>query len=416
MGNVIGIVAEYNPFHNGHARLIEQTRAQLGAVCPVVCVMSGDFVQRGSPAVYSKFARAEAAVRCGADLVLELPLPWSLSSAEGFARGAVGLLGSLGVVTHLSFGSECGELEPLQRVAEALLDPLLGEDLRAELRSGIPFAAARQQAVARRVGALAELLQAPNNILAVEYLKAIYDQRLGLHPLTVLRTGAQHDRFAEGNIRSASELRMRIGAGEDVSAFLPRAAAEIFAREKTRGRGPVLPEALESALLSRLRMLPQTVYNALPGATEGLGNSLYRAAHEEPTLDGVLAAAKSKRYALARIRRMTMCAALGVTAGMDGAFEIEADITPDANGMDGGPPPYARVLAIGAQGRELLRAIDARTSVPVITKPAAGRSLPGEAGEIFALTADAHDLYVLGCPAREERRCGGDWRASPFVL
>lgn len=241
MGNVIGIVAEYNPFHNGHARLIEQTRAQLGAVCPVVCVMSGDFVQRGSPAVYSKFARAEAAVRCGADLVLELPLPWSLSSAEGFARGAVGLLGSLGVVTHLSFGSECGELDPLQRVAEALLDPLLGEDLRAELRSGIPFAAARQQAVARRVGALAELLQAPNNILAVEYLKAIYDQRLELHPLTVLRTGAQHDRFAEGNIRSASELRMRIGTGEDVSTFLPRAAAEICAREKTRGRGPVLP-------------------------------------------------------------------------------------------------------------------------------------------------------------------------------
>ena len=397
MGNVIGIVAEYNPFHNGHARLIEQTRAQLGAVCPVVCVMSGDFVQRGGPAVYSKFARAEAAVRCGADLVL--PLPWSLSSAEGFARGAVGLLGSLGVVTHLSFGSECGELDPLQRVAEALLDPLLGEDLRAELRSGIPFAAARQQAVARRVGALAELLQAPNNILAVEYLKAIYDQRLEMHPLTVLRTGAQHDRFAEGNIRSASELRMRIGAGEDVSAFLPRAAAETFAREKTRGRGPVLPEALESALLSRLRMLPQTVYNALPGATEGLGNSLYRAAHEEPTLDGVLAAAKSKRYALARIRRMTMCAALGVTAG-----------------MDGGTPPYARVLAIGAQGRELLRAIDMRASVPVITKPAAGRSLPGPAGEIFALTADAHDLYVLGCPAREERRCGGDWRASPFVL
>ena len=302
-------------------------------------------------------------------------------------------------MTHLSFGSECGELDPLQRVAEALLDPLLGEDLRAELRSGIPFAAARQQAVARRVGALAELLQAPNNILAVEYLKAIYDQRLELHPLTVLRTGAQHDRFAEGNIRSASELRMRIGAGEDVSAFLPRAAAEIFAREKTRGRGPVLPEALESALLSRLRMLPQTAYNALPGATEGLGNSLYRAAHEEPTLDGVLAAAKSKRYALARIRRMTMCAALGVAAG-----------------MDGGTPPYARVLAIGAQGRELLRAIDMRASVPVITKPAAGRSLPDPAGEIFALTADAHDLYVLGCPAREERRCGGDWRASPFVL
>ena len=143
-------------------------------------------------------------------------------------------------------------------------------------------------------------------------------------------------------MRSASELRTRIGAGENVSAFLPKAAAEISAREKTLGRGPVLPEALESALLSRLRMLPQAAYNTLPGASEGLGNSLYLAAHEEPTLDGVLAAAKSKRYALSRIRRMTMCAALGVTAG-----------------MDAGTPPYARVLAIGTQGRELLRAIDA---------------------------------------------------------
>ena len=392
----IGIICEFDPLHSGHARLLSHARA-MGADA-VICAMSGNFTQRGSFAALDKRARAEMAVRCGADLVVELPTVWAMSPAETFARGGVQLLALTGVDTLL-FGSECGELDPLQRVAEALLDPLLGEDLRAELQSGIPFAAARQQAVARRVGALAELLPAPNNILAVEYLKAIYDQRLELHPLTVLRTGAQHDRFAEGNIRSASELRMRIGAGEDVSAFLPRAAAEIFAREKTRGRGPVLPETLESALLSRLRMLPQTAYNALPGATEGLGNSLYRAAHEEPTLDGVLAAAKSKRYALARIRRMTMCAALGVTAG-----------------MDGGTPPYARVLAIGAQGRELLRAIDMRASVPVITKPAAGRSLPGPAGEIFALTADAHDLYVLGCPAREERRCGGDWRASPFVL
>ena len=113
MGNVIGIVAEYNPFHNGHARLIEQTRARLGADCPVVCVMSGDFVQRGSPAVYSKFARAEAAARCGADLVLELPLPWALSSAEGFARGAVGLLGSAmrvqvqQILVQCAFGQEC---------------------------------------------------------------------------------------------------------------------------------------------------------------------------------------------------------------------------------------------------------------------------------------------------------------------
>ena len=356
----------------------------------------GDFFEDGAAGIKPAGVTRRPADGGGDDVTLVWCWISGYVSAEGveadiraFAREGFKRI----VISELSLPGLCG---PVRN------DPMSEgwwEALRAALRSGIPFAAARQQAVARSVGALAELLQAPNNILAVEYLKAIYDQRLELHPLTVLRTGAQHDRFAEGNIRSASELRMRIGAGEDVSAFLPRAAAEIFAREKPRGRGPVLPEALESALLSRLRMLPQTVYNALPGATEGLGNSLYRAAHKEPTLDGVLAAAKSKRYALARIRRMTMGAAVGVTAG-----------------MDGGTPPYARVLAFGAQGRELLRAIDMRASVPVITKPAAGRSLPGPAGELFALTADAHDRYVRGWPAREERRCGGDWRASPFVL
>ena len=149
----------------------------------------------------------------------------------------------------------------------------------------------------------------------------------------------------------------------------------------------MLPEALESALLSRLRMLPQAAYNTLPGASEGLGNSLYRAAHEEPTLDGVLAAAKSKRYALSRIRRMTMCAALGVTAG-----------------MDAGTPPYARVLAIGTQGRELLRAIDARTSVPVITKPAAGRSLPGQ----------SHRAATAAPTAQSRQRLASEHAPNPW--
>ena len=399
MRNVIGIVAEYNPFHNGHALHLEETRAILGAACPVVCVMSGDFAQRGTPAVYSKFARAEAAVRCGVDLVLELPLPWSLASAEGFARGAVGLLGSLGVVTHLSFGSECGELEPLQTVAEALLDPSLGADIRAELQGGVPFAAARQRAVARRVGALAELLDAPNNILAVEYLKAIYDQRLNLRPVTMLRTGAQRDQAGKGRFRSASELRTFLGAGRDVSGYVPEEAAAVYAREEKLGRGPVLPENLEIALLSRLRMLDRAAYAALPDAEEGLGNALHRAAHEEATLDAVLAAAKSKRYALARIRRMTMCAALGVTKGM-------AD----------GTPPYVRVLAASGEGRALLREMDEKCALPVITKPAAARSLPEEVAALFELSADAHDLYVLGYGAREERRCGGDWRRSPFLL
>lgn len=400
MRNVIGIVAEYNPFHNGHALHLAESRALLGSESPVVCVMSGDFVQRGTAAVYSKFARAEAAARCGVDLVLELPVPWSVSSAERFARGAVGLLGALGIVTHLSFGSECGEVEPLQQVAEALLDPALGADLREELQNGVPFALARQRAVARRVGALAELLEAPNNILAVEYLKAIYDLRLNLRPVTVPRTGAQHDApGGKGRFRSAAELRTLLGAGQPVADYLPREAADVYAREEKLGRGPVLQEHLEAATLSRLRMLDRAAYAALPDAEEGLGNALFRAAHEEATLDAVLAAAKSRRYALARIRRMAACAALGVRAGA-------------ADGL----PPYARVLAVGAQGRALLREIAERSDLPVITKPAAGRELPPEDAAVFIRNADAHDFYVLGYGAREERRCGADWRRSPLLL
>lgn len=396
---IAGIVAEYNPFHNGHALHINKTREALGADTAVVCCMSGDFVQRGEAAVYSKFARAEAAVRCGADLVVELPLPWALSSAEGFARGALGVLGGLGVVDTLSFGSECGDAALLSAAAEALLEPSLAPEIKAELAEGLPFAAARQRALSRRDPELAGLLDSPNNILGVEYIKAIFDLRLDMEVLTFRREGAAHDGAGEGEIRSANELRTRMGAGRPVDDYMPPEAAKVFAREKGLGRGPVLPSTLEPMLLSRLRMLPESAFNGLPDATEGLGNRLCAAAREEPGWDGVLSAAKSKRYALSRIRRMCMCACLGVRAGM-------ADQA----------PPYARVLAANARGREVLRLAAGRARIPLITKAAAARSLPREVEDIFELGARARDLYVLGYGAREERRGGSDWRTGPAML
>ena len=168
MPNVIGIAAEYNPFHKGHMYQMMRSREMLGDAA-LVCVMSGSFVQRGAPAAFGKHARAEAAVRCGADLVLELPLPWALSSAEGFARGCVGLLGALGVVTHMSFGAECGDIAPLREIAQTLLRPELDVRIGEELRAGISYAAARQRALEAFLGAeTAALIAAPNNILAVE--------------------------------------------------------------------------------------------------------------------------------------------------------------------------------------------------------------------------------------------------------
>ena len=399
--SVIGIVGEYNPFHYGHKHHIAETKRLLGEDCPVVCAMSGDFIQRGEAAVYSKFARAEAAVRSGVDLVLELPPAWALSSAEGFARGAVGLLGSIGVVTHLSFGSECGEVEPLETLAEILLDPLIGADIRRELEAqeGIPFAAARQRAVAKRAGELSGQLETPNNILAVEYIKAVYEQGLSIKPVTVQRFGSGHDKMSESGHKSAAEIRRALANGADISASVPGSAYEIYRREDKLGRGPVLMENLESAMISRLRMLPDSAFAALPDAGEGLNNRLARAAREESGLDAVIAAAKSKRYALSRIRRMVMCAGLGISADMSRET-----------------PPYARVLAANARGCALLRDMDGKARIPVITKPAAVKELGAECREVFDRSSSAHDLYVLGYSAKEERRGGADWRTSPKIV
>lgn len=400
--SVIGIVGEYNPFHYGHKHHITETKRLLGEDCPVVCVMSGDFIQRGEAAVYSKFARAEAAVRSGVDLVLELPTAWALSSAEGFARGAVGILGATGVVTHLSFGSECGETEPLETLAEILIDPLIGADIRRELEAqeGIPFALARQRAVAKRVGELSSQLETPNNILAVEYIKAIYEQGLSIKPVTIQRFGSGHDEIGEsGHNKSAAEIRRALANGSNIASAVPESAYEVYRREDKLGRGPVLMANLESAMMSRLRMLPDSAFAALPDAGEGLSNRFAKAAREESGLDAVIAASKSKRYALSRIRRMAMCAVLGISAGM--SREI---------------PPYARVLAATARGCALLREMDGIARIPVITKPAAVKELDPECRAVFDICSSAHDLYVLGYAAKEERRGGADWRTSPKII
>ena len=392
---IIGIIAEYNPFHNGHRLHIDESKKAVSRDTAVVCVMSGDFVQRGEAAIFSKYARAEAAVKCGADLVIELPLPWALSSAESFAMGAAGLLGELNCVDYLSFGSECGDLGILNSLATALIDPALDAEILEELKSGISYAAARQAALSRSIGSLADHLGSPNNILAVEYLKAIYRLRLRMEPLTIKRTGAGHDE--EGG--SASDIRSMLAMERPIKNYVPKDAYVLYKREKEQGRGPVLMEDLESAVLSRLRMMNEKNFTGIPDDSEGLGNRLFAAAREESSLDGILSAAKSKRYALSRLRRMCLCAALGIKKG-------------EAEGL----PPYARILAANETGKAVLKIINDKASVPVITKPASVKELSEECRILFELCSSAHDLYVLGYKAVEERRGSADWRTSPKMM
>lgn len=392
---LIGIVAEYNPFHNGHKFHIEESKKQLSDETAIVCVMSGDFVQRGDAALFSKYARAEAAVRAGADLIIELPLPWSLSSAEGFARGAVGLLGALGCVSYLSFGSECGDLNILSALATAIMDPNLDAKVLERLGTGVSYAVARHQALAEEIGSLADYLETPNNILAVEYLKAIYSQRLRIEPFTVVRSGADHD--APGG--SASDIRKLMHAGKPVKAYVPRKVIDVMKRETEQGRGPVFIEMLESALLSRFRIMEPSQFNSIPDSGEGLGNRLYAAAREETSIDGILSAAKTKRYAMSRLRRMCLCAALGIRAG-------------DADGI----PPYARILAANDTGRRAIKLISEKTSIPLVTKPATIKELPSDCKALFELESAAHDFYVLAYSAKQERRGLADWRTSPTMV
>lgn len=388
MKNVIGVAAEYNPFHLGHALQLEKSRENLEGAA-VICVMSGDFVQRGEAAIFPKHLRAEAAVRSGADLVLELPLPWCLSSAEGFARGMVSILKNTGIVTHISFGSESGDAEALKTISGAMGTPAYQTALRAQLETGISYAAARQQAL-RILGMDAAALDGPNDLLGIEYGSAIRDLEADFTTIAIQRTGAGHDQTGEGRYRSASEIRQKLRNGEDVSAFVPTAIDPMHLPD---------PERLELAILSRLRMLPQSAFANTPGAGEGLENLLYKAVHTEPTLEGICMAAKSKRYALSRIRRMALSAALGITKS-------------DADGL----PPYLRVLAANDTGRGLLREMKDTAGLPILTKPAAANDLPEEAKRIFEMTSAAHDFYMLCSRTPKSRAPGSDYRTSPIML
>ena len=379
-----GIVAEYNPFHRGHAWHIAETRRRLGGDAPVVCVMSGHWVQRGECALADKWLRAALALDRGADLVVELPTPWAMASAESFARGAVALLAATGVVNVLSFGSETGELAPLEEAAAALDAPDYPERLRAALGRGLSFPAARQEAAG------AACLSAPNNNLGVEYLRSLRALGSTIRPLTVPRQGAGHDGPAAGGFASASELRrlLRAGRGEEAAPYLTAPWSGELADM----------QHIERAVLARLRTMGEGDWAALPdgGGAEGLPSRLAKAAREAVSLEDFYTRAKTRRYPHARLRRLALAAFLGLRAAERPAA-----------------PPYVRVLGLGGRGRVLLRRMKDTCPLPVIVKPAQARELDGPARTLFESEARYTDLYGLCFPA--PRPCGAEWIHSPVV-
>ena len=393
----VGIVCEYNPFHLGHQYQLQESRRRCGGA-PIVCVMSGDFVQRGEAALFTKFARAEAACRSGADLVAELPLPWCVSSAERFAAGAVGILASLGCGT-LSFGSECGSAETLRRLAEADTEEETRDAVRRRLKEDptLSYAEARQRVLTERFGEDAQCLSRPNDILAVEYLKAAARICPDMQALCIPRKGAEHDVRSAGSFRSAMDLRESLERGEQISGAIPQSAWAVFERELALGRKRDA-QRLELALRSRLLRLREADFDLLPDAGDGAGRRLYKALGTGEPLEACVREAATRRYSRARMRRILLCAALG----------ISADCTK-------GEPPYARLLACSERGRAWLGERANGFTIPLLTKPAAVRERGGQAEAVFELGACAHELYKLQFVTNDDKTWGTDWRTGPFI-
>lgn len=400
--NIAGIVSEYNPFHRGHEYHIAETRRHLGEDCGIIAVMSGNVVQRGDFPILDKHARAEAALADargeGADLVLELPCCWSLASAEGFAEGAVGLLDALGVVTHLSFGSETGSLEPLMQVADILLSEQYDVALRSQLQTGVSYAAARQRAVESILGDTKEMVS-PNNILGIEYLKALMRRESTIEPLAVLRTGAGHDDAAAGrSFPSAKQLRDMLLAGQvPDESLMPSRALEVLNRELNQGRAPVSLESCQRAVLARLRCLEEQDFEQSDSSREGLWRRFMDAARTENSMEDIVTATKTKRYARSRIRRMLMRTYLGLPANLPARV------------------PYVRPLAFNARGRKILRMISARSELPLLVKPAQARRLPPEVCQLFLCEARVTDLFSLAMPDISQVPGSSEWRNGVYL-
>lgn len=389
---ICGIVCEYNPFHNGHAYHIAETRAR--GVDGIVCVMSGDFVQRGEPALLSKHDRAEMALLGGADLVLELPSAYALSSSERFASGAVSILSALGVVDSISFGCEAKSLDKLKYASKLLKRDDFYDDVKERMKSGISFATARDSALKEISPECAEILRAPNNLLAVEYLRALPDS---MDAITIERFGVEHDSSCVShNFASASAIREMILDGNLSAAkqFMPDSSYEIIKRAISDGAAPVSFSGNDRALLSYLKRLSPSDWRNIPDVNEGLDARLYRAVSDAANYSEIADNVKTKRYAHSRIRRILLSAFL----------DIKRSDTVK-------PPCFTRVLACNDRGRKILSLARKNTRIPIITKPASAKELPISAE--FEAEVLRSSLYSLLMPELKPRP--SDWKRTPII-
>lgn len=442
---VNGIIAEYNPFHNGHKYQLEESLRLTGADYTVV-VMSGNFVQRGAPALLDKHTRAEMALRGGADLVLELPTLCAVSSAEYFAAGAVALLDKLGIITHLCFGSECGETEPLRRIALRLSDQHGEYDaaLRRRLKEGLSYPQARARALAEvysttppdclcpaeNCGACSDsgssllppesldsLLSSPNNILGIEYIRALLRRKSSIVPVTVKRLGAgYHDGFLTGSDSSS------VPSGSPCSAFAIRQTfregnagaepdlhmppeSEALLRAWIRENRPVHPDDFSSLLYYKLLTEREYGYEKYLDVSADLSHRIRNQLNRFAGYEDFCGLLKTRNMTYTRISRCLLHILLG----------LEKEDMEAAKALD--YVPYARVLGFRRRAKSLLGAVSRRASIPLVTKMAdAQKSLSAEAYRLLKHDIQAGDLFRRMAFEGSGKAVGSELSLPPVIL
>jgi len=385
MGRVLGIIAEYDPFHRGHLYHLKESKRVTGAD-RTVCVMSGEFTQRGDPAWHNKYLRAEAAIRNGVDLVVELPFVYACNNAEYFAKGAVDILDGLGCVDVLSFGSESGDMSGLMNVAGTLAtgSPELNSHIRAGMSSGLSYPKARSLAVTEILGqGAAHVLSSPNNILGAEYLRRLISRGSKIEAVTVKRFACDEDGVSESEkVAGATAIRAMLSVGENVEDYITQETAAVISEYKTRGDFThAEPAVLLSLLLYAIATKERGELAEIFSASEGLENRLADAAGRAENFAELIRCMKTKRYTETRIKRLISHTVVGLTKADMAAAE--------AGGL------YARVLAFGEGGASLLRKIRSTSLIPIITNPNKQLAFHPECEPISRLSRRASAIYRI---------------------
>lgn len=382
----IGIIAEFNPFHNGHKHLIGTVKKPDNRV---ICVMSGNFVQRGETAIFPKAERARAALSCGVDLVIELPTPWAMSTAQNFAFGAVSILKNTGIIDKIAFGSESADINALTNLASLLYSEEFNNRLREKLSDSQTYAKIRSSLAAEYSPVYNEILSNPNDTLATEYISAANRLGFGCEFSPIKRIGAAHD-SSEIDLQSVSASLIREHIKNYDFSFaklnMPKSAYDIIKQ------APISDiKRLENAILVDLRKkLSDTALEKLSDLSEGLENRLLKAIHTSTSLDELYEQLKTKRYTLARIRRIILSAFLDI----DNSYFQKS-------------PPYIRVLGFNEDSVDLLKDLISKSSIPVIVNISDIDKLDEFGLKVWETENTATNIFALSL--NNPQKCGNEY-------